>query len=185
MNNTTCRPISTWLGMDRASWKRFSAPIAFHPSSSNVIADDERDDKAASIGAGADCQARGARKSSVGVSKTLPHPLSAQPYPNPGRSSWWKALKSTHSCCAVQRGGARWSTSQDELASRSPPDSAARQGQSPKTRALSAHWKTWAEDYALMLLDSSGCIFAFYAGAERVYGYKREEVIGQQHSGCI
>ena len=38
---------------------------------------------------------------------------------------------------------------------------------------------SWVQDYALYLLDSNGQIAAWYAGAERIYGYSSEEVAGQ------
>ncbi len=40
----------------------------------------------------------------------------------------------------------------------------------------------WVQDYALFLLDADGCIAAWYAGAERIYGYKSGEVVGQHVS---
>jgi formate hydrogenlyase transcriptional activator len=40
----------------------------------------------------------------------------------------------------------------------------------------------WVQDYALFLLDVDGNVVAWYAGAERVYGYKSDEVIGQHVS---
>ena len=40
----------------------------------------------------------------------------------------------------------------------------------------------WVQDYALFLLDADGMIAAWYAGAERIYGYKSDEVIGQHVS---
>ena len=40
----------------------------------------------------------------------------------------------------------------------------------------------WVQDYALFLLDADGQIAAWYAGAERIYGYKSDEVIGQHVS---
>lgn len=40
----------------------------------------------------------------------------------------------------------------------------------------------WVQDYALYLLDADGRIAAWYAGAERIYGYKSDEVIGQHVS---
>ena len=40
----------------------------------------------------------------------------------------------------------------------------------------------WVQDYALFLLDADGLIAAWYAGAERIYGYKRDEVIGRHLS---
>jgi formate hydrogenlyase transcriptional activator len=39
-------------------------------------------------------------------------------------------------------------------------------------------------DYALLLLNADGRIAAWYPGAERVYGYKNEEIIGQD-TGCL
>jgi formate hydrogenlyase transcriptional activator len=40
----------------------------------------------------------------------------------------------------------------------------------------------WVRDYALFLLSADGLIAFWYAGAQRIYGYKGEEVIGQHVS---
>jgi formate hydrogenlyase transcriptional activator len=40
----------------------------------------------------------------------------------------------------------------------------------------------WVQDYALFLLDVHGQIVVWYAGAERIYGYKGDEAIGQHIS---
>jgi formate hydrogenlyase transcriptional activator len=40
----------------------------------------------------------------------------------------------------------------------------------------------WMQDYALFLLDVDGQVVAWYAGAERIYGYKSDEVVGQHVS---
>jgi formate hydrogenlyase transcriptional activator len=40
----------------------------------------------------------------------------------------------------------------------------------------------WVQDYALFLLDVDGRIVAWYSGAERIYGYKSSEAIGQHLS---
>jgi formate hydrogenlyase transcriptional activator len=40
----------------------------------------------------------------------------------------------------------------------------------------------WVQDYALFLLDADGQIVAWYAGAERIYGYTSSEVIGRDGS---
>ena len=37
----------------------------------------------------------------------------------------------------------------------------------------------WVQDYALFLLDLEGRIAAWYAGAERIYGYQTGEIFGQ------
>jgi len=41
---------------------------------------------------------------------------------------------------------------------------------------------SWVQDYALFLLDVDGRVVAWYSGAERIYGYKHDEVIGQHAS---
>jgi formate hydrogenlyase transcriptional activator len=40
----------------------------------------------------------------------------------------------------------------------------------------------WVQDYALLLLDADGRVVAWYQGAERIYGYKEVEMIGQSVS---
>ena len=40
------------------------------------------------------------------------------------------------------------------------------------------------QDYAFLSLDADGRIVAWHAGAERVYGYTSEEIIGQ-HASCL
>jgi PAS domain S-box-containing protein len=40
----------------------------------------------------------------------------------------------------------------------------------------------WVQDYALFLLDAGGHIVAWYGGAERIYGYTRDEAIGKHLS---
>jgi len=42
----------------------------------------------------------------------------------------------------------------------------------------------WVQDYALFLLDAEGQIAAWYAGAERIYGYKSGETAGR-HVSCL
>jgi formate hydrogenlyase transcriptional activator len=41
---------------------------------------------------------------------------------------------------------------------------------------------SWGQDYALFLLDANGQIAAWYAGAERIYGFKNDETIGRHLS---
>lgn len=40
----------------------------------------------------------------------------------------------------------------------------------------------WVQDYALFLLDTDGKVVAWYSGAERIYGYKSDEVLGKHES---
>jgi len=41
---------------------------------------------------------------------------------------------------------------------------------------------SWVEDYALFLLDVDGRAAAWYSGAARIYGYKGDEILGQDIS---
>ena len=41
---------------------------------------------------------------------------------------------------------------------------------------------SWVQDYALFLLDADGRIATWYSGAERIYGYKTNEALGQHVS---
>jgi PAS domain S-box-containing protein len=44
------------------------------------------------------------------------------------------------------------------------------------------NFPSWMQDFALFLLDGDGRIVAWYSGAERMYGYSRDEAIGQSIS---
>ena len=41
---------------------------------------------------------------------------------------------------------------------------------------------SWLQDYALFVLDVDGLVVAWYAGAERIYGYKSDEAVGHPAS---
>jgi len=41
---------------------------------------------------------------------------------------------------------------------------------------------SWVQDYALFLLGVDGCVAAWYSGAARIYSYKADEAIGQHVS---
>ena len=53
-----------------------------------------------------------------------------------------------------------------------------------KTKPAEAENPTpsWVQDYALFLLDVDGLMVAWYAGAERIYGYKSGDILGQHVS---
>jgi formate hydrogenlyase transcriptional activator len=40
----------------------------------------------------------------------------------------------------------------------------------------------WVQDFALFLLDVDGQVVAWYAGAERIYGYNSDEIVGKRVS---
>ena len=41
------------------------------------------------------------------------------------------------------------------------------------------HIPSGVQDYALFLLDTKGCVVAWYSGAARIYGHKEDEALGQ------
>ncbi len=43
---------------------------------------------------------------------------------------------------------------------------------------------SWVQDYALFLLDADGQIVSWYSGAERIYGYRGDEV-ADKHVSCL
>ena len=44
------------------------------------------------------------------------------------------------------------------------------------------HTPPWVQDYAFFLLDVNGCVVAWYSGAVRIYGYSGDEALGQHVS---
>jgi formate hydrogenlyase transcriptional activator len=62
---------------------------------------------------------------------------------------------------------------------------AARPSAGPETKdqhSSKADIPAWVQDYALFLLNADGQVAAWYAGAERIYGYKSDEAIGEHVS---
>jgi PAS domain S-box-containing protein len=48
--------------------------------------------------------------------------------------------------------------------------------------AVASSTPGWVQDYALFLTDIDGQVTAWYAGAERIYGHKNSEILGQSVS---
>ncbi len=53
-----------------------------------------------------------------------------------------------------------------------------------KAKKKTAEGPQWEKDYALFLLDAEGQIAAWYSGAERIYGYRSQDVAGE-HVSCL
>jgi len=62
-----------------------------------------------------------------------------------------------------------------------PPDSGGRMGDAEEDRLLASLVRSVA-DYAIFVLDVDGCIQTWNAGAERLKGYRREDIVGQHFS---
>ena len=50
--------------------------------------------------------------------------------------------------------------------------------------ARSGEDQAWVQDYALFSFDADGRVAGWYSGAERIYGYKSQEIVGQPVS-CL
>src|SRR5580658_5609781 len=59
---------------------------------------------------------------------------------------------------------------------------ALREKAAPSAAPGAVHIPLWVQDYALYLLNTQGCVAAWYAGAERIYGYAASEAIGEELS---
>jgi formate hydrogenlyase transcriptional activator len=53
-----------------------------------------------------------------------------------------------------------------------------------KQKAVEDPDPQWERDYALYLLEVDGRVASWYSGAERIYGYKDEAIVGQ-HVSCL
>jgi PAS domain S-box-containing protein len=147
--------------------------IVFHPSTPILLADDERRYRDASVGA--------SKLLGVPREKIIGRSLDdfAAPDVKPEISERWRAFLEN----GEQEGTLRLVG----------PDGGPREVEYiakgnvlPVRHLLVLHDKTnipaWVQDYALFLLDTDGRVAAWYAGAERIYGYKSGEVIGKNVS---
>ncbi|MFN0102451.1 MAG: sigma 54-interacting transcriptional regulator [Bryobacteraceae bacterium] len=177
-------PIAPWLLENGPrELESLLRAIVFHPSSAILIADDDRNYQDASIGA--------SRFLGLQRHKIIGRRVEdfAAPSANGAFSERWQNfLKEGDQIGTLELlgpdGGAREVEYRAKvnvlpirhlLLLRDKPAS-------PGDDKFAGSAQTWAEDYALLLLDSAGGIVAFYAGAERIYGYKQEEVLGWELS---
>ena len=188
------RPPASWIdGMKERTSKMASQPqvanwladngpkelellfraIVFHPSTPILLADDERRYRDASVGAS---KLLGLPREKI-IGRSLDD--FAAPDVKPEISERWRAFLEN----GEQEGTLRLVG----------PDGGPREVEYiakgnvlPVRHLLVLHDKTnipaWVQDYALFLLDTDGRVAAWYAGAERIYGYKSGEVIGKNVS---
>jgi formate hydrogenlyase transcriptional activator len=144
--------------------------IVFHPSTPILLADDERRYRDASVGA--------SKLLGVPREKIIGRSLDdfAAPDVKPEISERWRSFLET----GEQEGtlklvGADGGPREVEYT--------AKGNVLPVRHLLVLHDKattpTWLQDYALFLLDPDGRIAAWYAGAERIYGHKSADVMGE------
>ena len=155
--------------------------IVYHPSAPILIADDDGNSMDASVGVG---KLLGLRRE-----KIIGRPVVdfAQPGFKPQISQLWKALqKQGEQAGALRLVGPDASARDVEYTAKGNVlpvrhvlvlrDKTA----TPETEhASSDPIPSWVQDYALYLLDIEGRVATWYSGAERIYGFKANEAIGQ------
>lgn len=179
-------PSSNWLAENGSKHLEFLfRSIVFHRSAPILIADNDRNSQEASIGA--------SRLLGLPREKIIGRRLEdfSQPSFKRGISERWRSfLKAGEQEGTLHLVGSDGRMREVEYAAKGdvlpvrhllllrdkPKRTAAEQD--PSKRGVPA----WARDYALLLLDVDRRIAAWYAGAERIYGYKSDEVIGQHVS---
>lgn len=54
-----------------------------------------------------------------------------------------------------------------------------------QTEESFARWVADVRDYAIFLLDRDGRVLTWNSGAERIKGYRRDEIVGQHFSSTL
>jgi formate hydrogenlyase transcriptional activator len=147
--------------------------IVFHPSVPILLADNDRNYKEASVGAS---KLLGLPREKL-IGRTLDD--FAEPSFKPVISERWSAfLKEGEQQGTLKLVGPDGGPREVEYL--------AKGNVLPVRHLLVLHDKSpvpaWVQDYALFLLDADGLVVAWYAGAERIYGYQSDEAVGQHVS---
>ncbi len=175
------KPIAPWLAENgpRELESLFRA-IVFHPSSPILIADDERNYQEASIGAG---KFFGLQREKL-IGRRFDD--FAMPSIKPALSERWQEFLKDGDQAGIFQFLSADGTARDVEYRAKRNVLPIRhlillrdKSQEPGSDLEFGKGHNWAQDYALFLLDASGCIVAWYSGAERIYGYKDSEALGE------
>jgi len=161
--------------------------VVFHPSTPILLADNERRYLEASVGA--------SRLLGLPREKIIGRSLDdfAVPSFKPVISERWRAfLKAGEQDGTLQLLGPDGRSRDIEYSAKGNVlpvrhllvlrDKTPNQSESRRPDATVTSVPSWVQDYALFLVDVDGHIVAWYAGAERIYGYQSAEAVGQQVS---
>ena len=157
--------------------------IVFHPSAPILVADDDRKYQDASVGA---ATFLGIPRGKIVGRRLDDFVVPAVDSALSGR--WQEFLKAGQQTGTLQLLGPDGTPREIEYKAKSNVlpvrhllilrDRPANQGDDSAPREA----LNWAHDYGLFLLDADGRIVEWYAGAERIYGYTSDEVIGKDLS---
>ena len=184
MNSTASEPqTNLWLAENgpRELESLFRA-IVFHPSAPILLADDDRQYTEASVGAS---KLLGLPRAKI-IGRSLDD--FAAPGFKPVLSERWRTfLEQGEQVGTLPIVGADGTPHEVEYTAKGNVlpvrhllvlRDKSRRGESDKDSPLNII-PPWVQDYALFLLDAQGEVAAWYAGAERIYGYKSEEAVGR------
>lgn len=184
MNSTASQPeAARWLAENGPKeLERLFRAIVFHPSAPILLADDEGHYQEASTGA---TKLLGAKREEIlgrGLDDFAPQDV------KPLISDRWRAfLEEGAQEGTIQLVGpdgvprdVEYSAKGNVLPVRHL--MVLRDKTSPDHSGAENSVPAWLQDYALYLLDIDGQVVAWYAGAERIYGYTSEEAVGQHAS---
>ena len=184
MKSTSPEPTTPWLAENgpRELESLFRA-IVFHPAAPILIADDDRCYREASIGAS---RLLGLPREQI-IGRRLEE--FAVPAIQSVLSERWQAfLKEGDQIGSFQMPGpdgaereVEYVAKRDLLPIRHLLLLRNKPTKSDETPVAST-FQDWAQDYALFLVNVDGGIVAWYAGAERIYGYRSEDVLGNDLS---
>ncbi len=172
--------LSPWLAENglRELQSLFRA-VVFHPSSPILIADDDRNYQEASVGAG---KLFGLQRENI-IGRRLDDFLAPSVSPLL-QERWQQFLKDGDQVGTLQLLRPDGTSYDVEYRARGNvlpvrhllllKDKVPSSGGDVSSEEI----PNWAQDYALCLLDAEGQIVAWYGGAERMYGYRPEEVLG-------
>ena len=155
--------------------------VMFHPATPLLLTDDERTHHEASVGAG---RLLGLPRDKI-IGRTLDE-LADAGFKPIIQEKWQSFLAEGQQQGLLELIGADGGPREADYAARGNvlPSRhllvlrAKGSGESPESRPAPG----WVRDYALFLRDAEGRIVAWYAGAERIYGYKAAEAEGKQLS---
>jgi PAS domain S-box-containing protein len=182
MLNSAASPPTTALWLTEHGPKELELlfrAIVFHPSTPILLADDDRQSAEASVGA--------SKLLGIPREKMIGRALEefATPEVKPVIAERWQDfLKEGRQEGVLQLRGPNGVPRDVEYS--------ARGNVLPVRHVVVLHDKSqsadaapipsWVQDYALFLLETDGKIVSWYGGAERIYGYKSDEVVGQNVS---